>query len=71
MNSNEILITISEDKKKITVSTVYREMTFDACPNNVLENIPNAIKSYVEKTGLDGIPQFSNIDNCSQNCNHC
>jgi hypothetical protein len=60
MENNQILITISDDKKTITVSTVYKDMTFSSCPNSVLENLPNAMQSYVEHTGLNTIKQFSN-----------
>ena len=45
--NNEILISISEDKRKITIKSgaVPQEITYDACPAKVLEELANAIQS--------------------------
>lgn len=54
LKKNQILITISEDKKNLTVEcgAFFHPMTFDSCPNKTIQNIGNAIKAYDEKTGL-------------------
>ena len=51
LKKNQILITISEDKKKLTVEcgAFFHPITFDACPNKTIQNIGNAIKTYDEK----------------------
>ena len=59
LKNNQILIEVSEDKKKITVSLGnFPSLTFDACPNKITQNIGNAITSYFEKTGLDHLPEW-------------
>jgi len=54
LKNNQILITISADKKKITIEcgAFNHPMTFSSCPNKTISNIGNAIKAYDEMTGL-------------------
>lgn len=58
LENNQILLEISEDKKKITVSSgsFFCPMTFDSCPAKVVEDIPNVIKAYAKKAGFDELP---------------
>ena len=54
LEKNQILISISEDKRKITIEAgaVPQEITYDACPAKTLENIQNAIDAFSKSTGL-------------------
>lgn len=76
LNDNQILITISENKKELTIETgSLGSITFDSCPNKIIENIGNAIKAYDERTGLSSfIPEWT-PDGCgyekSGNCLDC
>lgn len=50
LQNNQILITISKDKKKLTVETgLGHSITVDSCPNRTIDNIENAIKALDEK----------------------
>ena len=44
LKPNQILLEISEDKKKVTVScgAFYHPLTFDTCPAKLTENLSNS-----------------------------
>jgi len=77
LKSNQILITISEDKKQITVEcgAFNHPLTFDSCPDKTIYNIGNAITAYDEKTGLSkNIPEWKSAGcryNGTGNCMDC
>lgn len=62
LEKNQILISISEDKRKITIEAgaVPQEITYDACPAKVLENIGNVITAFSGDTGLYYHPEWEN-----------
>lgn len=61
LERNQILLEISEDKKKVTVScgAFWHPITFDTCPAKVTNNLGNTINSYIEQTGLENIPEWT------------
>lgn len=70
--NNEILISISEDKRKITIKSgaVPQEITYDACPAKVLEELANAISAYSRDTGLYYYPEWEN-ERCGYHGGKC
>jgi len=60
LKPNQILLEISEDKKKVTIScgAFYHPLTFDNCPAKITKNLSNALNTYIEKTGLDKVPNW-------------
>lgn len=72
LKPNQILLEISEDKKKVTVScgAFYYPLTFDACPAKVTENLSNLLNAYIEKTGLANIPDWKS-EKCGEKCIDC
>lgn len=60
LKPNQILLEISEDKKKVTVScgAFYYPLTFDACPTKLTENLSNSLNAYIEQTGLANVPNW-------------
>lgn len=54
LQKNQILVTISEDKKLLTVEcgAISYPVDFSCCPKNTIENIGNAIKAFDKRTGL-------------------
>lgn len=77
LKKNQILITISEDKKNLTVECVAfsHPMKFDSYPNKIIQNIGNAIKAYDEETGLSQCITEWTPDGCgyegSDTCTDC
>lgn len=70
---NQILITISEDKQKITIAAggdCAREMSFQTCPTKPLEGVGNAINSFMKLTGLGDCPEWRKEERCG-NCLGC
>ena len=50
LKRNQILLTISEDKKLLTVENSFGDrITVSNCPNKTLENIGNAVKALENK----------------------
>lgn len=60
LKPNQILLEISEDKKKVTVScgAFYHPLTFDTCPAKLTENLSNSLNTYIERTGLANVPNW-------------
>lgn len=77
LKNNQILLTISEDKKLLTVEcgAFGYPMTFSCCPNKTIVNIGNAIKAYDQHTGLSRYIDEWKPDGCFYNgngsCNDC
>lgn len=67
LKPNQILLEISEDKKKVTVScgAFYHPISFDVCPSEITESLSNALDTYIEQTGL---ANFSNWE--SEKCGY-
>ena len=74
LDKNQILITISEDKQKITIAaggSCVREISFESCPTkSPLETITNAIESFMKLTGLEEYPEWKK-EECCGNCLGC
>lgn len=76
---NQILLTISEDKKEVTVEcgAFYLPKTYSLCPKKTVENIGNAIKAYDRDTGLSEIAEEWKPGKCAyenknmQGCSDC
>lgn len=61
LKPNQILLEISEDKKKVTVScgAFWHPITYDACPAKVTKNLGNALNAYINATALDDILEWT------------
>ena len=77
LEKNQILITISEDKKLLTVEcgAINRSIEFSNCPKKTIENIGNVVKAYDEHTGLSSCISEWKPNGClyegSGTCNDC
>lgn len=77
LEKNQILITISEDKKLLTVEcgAFNHPIDFSNCPKETIGNIGNAVKSYDERTGLSSCISEWKPSGCfydgNGTCNDC
>lgn len=72
LNNRQILIEVSEDKKKVTISSgrCYREITYDACPAKLTNGLENSLNAYIQATNLALYPEWED-EKCSEYCNDC
>lgn len=48
----------------------YHPLTFDTCPVNTTKNLSNSLNTYIEKTGLDKVPNWES-EKCGYSGGKC